>query len=127
MLKNLKSLVVLDLGNNNISGAIPLWIRDNNPMLKILKLRSNRFCGSIPWQLSQLPHLQLLDLAENNFVGSIPRSFVNFSSMRQTFVMQPAVTTDMVLITGNLIVSYNGSMDILWKGREYTLREDMHL
>ena len=123
VLKNLKSLVVLDLSNNKISGVIPPWIGESKPSLRILMLRANMFYGSIPWQeLSLLPRLQLLDLAENNFVGSIPESLVNFSLMGQTFVMQPVVTNIIVLTNYRYYYFYNGSMDIIWKGREYTFK-----
>jgi hypothetical protein len=44
-----KRLVVLDLGSNNISAEIPFWIRERNPSLRILRLRSNLSSGSIPW------------------------------------------------------------------------------
>ncbi|KAI4969127.1 hypothetical protein ZWY2020_000041 [Hordeum vulgare] len=117
VLKNFKYLVVLDLGDNKISDVIPPWIGEISPSLRILSLRSNMFYGSIPSQLTQLPHLQLLDLAENKLVGSIPESFVDFSLMRHTFVMQPSVTIDIPKW-----YFYNGSMAIIWKGREYTFK-----
>uniref|UniRef100_A0A8R7RBB8 Uncharacterized protein n=1 Tax=Triticum urartu TaxID=4572 RepID=A0A8R7RBB8_TRIUA len=121
VLKKFKSLVVLDLGYNKISGVIPPWVGESNPSLRILSLRTNMFYGSIPWQqLSQLPHLQLLDLAGNDFVRSIPGSFVNFSLMRQTFVMQPVVALDMVF--NSMRFSDSGSLDIIWKRWEYTFQ-----
>uniref|UniRef100_A0A453NEJ5 LRR receptor-like serine/threonine-protein kinase n=2 Tax=Aegilops tauschii TaxID=37682 RepID=A0A453NEJ5_AEGTS len=119
-MKNLKRLVILDLGNNEISGAIPPWIGESNPLLRILRLRSNMFYGSVPWQLSQLSHLQLLDLAENKFVGTIPESFAYFRSMRQSDIMQPVLTINIRSTTFGYF--YNGSTDIVWKGREHTFK-----
>lgn len=118
VMKNYKSLVVLDLGNNKLSGIIPLWIGERIPLLRILRLRSNMFYGSIPWQLSQLSHLQLLDLAENSFVDSIPESFANFFLMKQTSTMQPLIAINIQFTT--FIISQNSGINIVWKGREYT-------
>ena len=51
VLKRCTSLMILDLGENKFSGTIPSWIGSSHPWLRILRLRSNMFLGSIPWQL----------------------------------------------------------------------------
>ncbi|CAD6247212.1 unnamed protein product [Miscanthus lutarioriparius] len=51
VLKRCTSLMILDLGENKFSGTIPSWIGSSHPSLRILRLRSNMFLGSIPWQL----------------------------------------------------------------------------
>jgi Leucine rich repeat len=69
------SLVTLDLGENNFSGEIPVWIGSSFPVLKILRLHSNKFNGSIsPW-FTKLNKLQLLDLSNNNLTGPVPHFF----------------------------------------------------
>ncbi|KAG6490781.1 hypothetical protein ZIOFF_052094 [Zingiber officinale] len=70
------------LGSNEFTGGIPSSIGHGLPHLKILILRSNRFHGHIPPQLSNLSSLQILDLSHNSFIGTIPPTFGNFSSIR---------------------------------------------
>ncbi|XP_016717301.2 receptor-like protein EIX1 [Gossypium hirsutum] len=53
-LKNCTSLRFLDVGENALSGNVPKWIGDTFGYLRILRLRGNKFNGSIPWQLCQL-------------------------------------------------------------------------
>ncbi|XBH61800.1 hypothetical protein VPH35_116184 [Triticum aestivum] len=101
VLKNFKSLVILDLGNNKMSSALPQWIGESNPLLRILRLRSNMFHGSIP--------------------SSITENFINFPSMSQASMVQPVTTTYIVL--GPFRFPGDGSIDILWKRREYTFKE----
>jgi hypothetical protein len=117
-LKNFKSLAALDLGNNKFSGIIPSWIQVNNSLLRILRLRSNLFNGSIPWQLSRLSHLHLLDLAENIFTGSIPKSFANFSSMWQPFTIQMERENGIGINTKNMYQN-NDTVHIVTKGNDY--------
>jgi Leucine-rich repeat (LRR) protein len=113
--KNFKNLIVLDIGNNKISGEIPFWIAESNSLLRILRLRSNLFHGSIPWQLSQLSQLELLDLAENNFIGSIPEGFTNLASMIRPSMVRPKIE---VTIPGLGVYSYY--IDIIWKGQQHS-------
>jgi Leucine-rich repeat (LRR) protein len=71
-------LRTLDIGNNRFH--VPLWIGSGAPQLNILSLKSNRFTGEIPSELSQL---QLLDLSNNSLTGLIiPREFGKLSSMK---------------------------------------------
>jgi Leucine-rich repeat (LRR) protein len=113
LLKNLKNIEILDLGNNKFSGMIPPWIHDSNHLLQILRLRSNLFNGNIPRQLSQLSYLHVLDLAENNFTGSIPKTLANLSSVWNQSMMQQE-SIDIWLHT----YAY-GDVDIVWKGQDY--------
>ncbi|XP_020591894.1 DNA damage-repair/toleration protein DRT100-like [Phalaenopsis equestris] len=61
--------------------SIPLWIGEKLLSLKILRLHSNKFRGSIPWELSKLKDLQILDLSKNFLSGPIPKSFKFLNSM----------------------------------------------
>nr|CAD1839348.1 unnamed protein product [Ananas comosus var. bracteatus] len=76
-------LVLLDLGQNKLSGAIPVWL-GKLTNLTILRLMSNMFAGNILAELGQLENLQILDLSWNNLSGNIPQSFGNFSAMAST-------------------------------------------
>ncbi|XP_068646309.1 receptor-like protein 46 [Aristolochia californica] len=80
-MKKMKSLVVLDLAENKLSGVIPTWLGENLSSLRILSLHSNMIYGNIPPQISNNSSLQYLDLSHNNLSGAIPRSLGDFSAM----------------------------------------------
>ncbi|CAN8270814.1 unnamed protein product [Cochlearia groenlandica] len=67
----LKSLSVLDISNNNLSGVIPSWI-DELSSLSALMLSNNSLEGKIPSSLFNISTLYLLDLSANHFYGDIP-------------------------------------------------------
>uniref|UniRef100_A0ACD5ZA02 Uncharacterized protein n=1 Tax=Avena sativa TaxID=4498 RepID=A0ACD5ZA02_AVESA len=119
-LKNLQSLVSLDLGGNKFSGEIPSWIGASFPFLRILRLRSNMFHGSIREEVSLLSHLQLLDLAENNLTGSIPVSLSNFTCIDMFFTSNQL--GEYRNGCNGTVSSHDGQMDIVWKGRDYTFK-----
>ncbi|XP_064963475.1 receptor-like protein EIX2 [Musa acuminata AAA Group] len=76
----IKSLVVLRLSKNNLSGELPnCWKNSSN--LVILDLSSNKLQGGLPDSLSNLQTLQSLHLSYNNFMGQIPLSFRNFTGL----------------------------------------------
>ncbi|GFP98054.1 probable LRR receptor-like serine/threonine-protein kinase at4g36180 [Phtheirospermum japonicum] len=78
-LRSVKIGVVLDVGDNKLSGKLPHW--NYPPELIVLRLRNNEFHGSIPSVYCQLYDLQIMDLAENNLTGNIPRCFGNLEGM----------------------------------------------
>jgi hypothetical protein len=65
-LQNCTGLILLDVGENRLSGSITEWVGDNLSILSALGLRGNMFSGNIPEQLCRLPHLLILDLAHNH-------------------------------------------------------------
>ncbi|KAL6603208.1 hypothetical protein ACP70R_043569 [Stipagrostis hirtigluma subsp. patula] len=62
---------VLNLCNNNLTGAIPQEIGQLKE-LDGLNLSSNSLSGEIPPQISNLTSLQVLDLSNNQLTGEIP-------------------------------------------------------
>ncbi|KAK3041893.1 hypothetical protein RJ639_002175 [Escallonia herrerae] len=76
-------LETLDLGNNNLSGSIPLWDGNGFTNLRIINLRTNSFSGVLPSELLNSSSLQVLDLAENNLSGNIPASMSDLKAMVQ--------------------------------------------
>ncbi|KAL3844598.1 hypothetical protein ACJIZ3_002001 [Penstemon smallii] len=66
-----KSLTLLDVSSNRISGSVPLSI-GNLVSLVVLNLSWNPLQGSIPSSLGQMKALKRLSLAGNNLNGSIP-------------------------------------------------------
>ncbi|WJX37837.1 hypothetical protein P8452_25563 [Trifolium repens] len=71
-------LAILNLGENEFSGTIPINMSQD---LEVLILRSNKFEGNIPTQLFKLPSLFHLDLAHNKLSGSIPNCVYNLTLM----------------------------------------------
>uniref|UniRef100_A0A0A8Z640 Uncharacterized protein n=1 Tax=Arundo donax TaxID=35708 RepID=A0A0A8Z640_ARUDO len=124
----MKMLSVLDLGDNYFSSAIPSWIGARLPLLRILRLRSNMFRGSIPLQLLQLSHLQLLDLASNNLEGPIPCGLANLTSMIQPqteFNMRSRVHHQILHLEADF--SYAGQVDVNWKMQTYEFQGSIAL
>ncbi|VVA25190.1 PREDICTED: probable [Prunus dulcis] len=78
---NLSSLMVLDMGYNQLSGSIPTSVgRLGN--LQGLDLNDNKLQGYIPYQLCQLDNLAQLMLNGNQFSGSIPSCLGNIAALR---------------------------------------------
>lgn len=68
---SITSLTRLDLGNNEMTGAIPVTLSAISGLHE-LNLGTNRFSGTIPEQLSALTDLISLYLDRNELVGSVP-------------------------------------------------------
>ncbi|KAL5544246.1 hypothetical protein UlMin_008030 [Ulmus minor] len=66
-----KSLVVLSLQRNNISGLIPEEIEKCRSLTHMYLTRNN-FSGSLPMSFSRLSNLKKLFLANNKFRGELP-------------------------------------------------------
>ncbi|RHN50275.1 putative non-specific serine/threonine protein kinase [Medicago truncatula] len=69
------NLKLIDVGDNNLQGPLPMWIGHHLHQLIILRLRANKFQGSIPSSMCKLSLLQILDLSQNNITGGIPECF----------------------------------------------------
>nr|CAD1839347.1 unnamed protein product [Ananas comosus var. bracteatus] len=117
-------LVLLDLGQNKLSGKIPAWL-GTLTNLTMLRLTSNVFVGNIPAELGQLKNLQILDLSWNNLTGNIPHSFGNFQGMASNklpkYIDQAVATMEIGFITpssfGGLVnyeVTQNGTNQKLY-------------
>ncbi|KAB2597668.1 LRR receptor-like serine/threonine-protein kinase ERECTA [Pyrus ussuriensis x Pyrus communis] len=82
-LKNCRSLMVLDLADNQLSGSIPKWLWASFRNLVILMLSSNHFNGSLPSQLCDLIYIQILDVSVNNISGGIPNCLKKLTTLAQ--------------------------------------------
>ncbi|KAL1165126.1 hypothetical protein V6Z11_A06G111000 [Gossypium hirsutum] len=78
--RSCKSLVVVELQKNTISGSIPNSI-SNCQSLEIINLARNHLSDHIPKELASLPSLGVVDLSHNDFSGSIPAEFAKSSSL----------------------------------------------
>ncbi|MQM21986.1 hypothetical protein Taro_055033 [Colocasia esculenta] len=112
-LRNCSGMSILDLGENKISGNIPIWLPESMPYLKVLRLRSNNFKGDIPLNLSSLAYLQVIDLANNGLVGNIPHGFGNFSAMK--FIHN--INETIYWKNGSSASYYKEVIDVVMKGQ----------
>ncbi|GLT39427.1 hypothetical protein SLA2020_136190 [Shorea laevis] len=74
---NLTSLQILDLSHNKLNGMIPQCIGNISKSLVILNLQENNFKGPIPSTWLARNDLKLIKLGQNNLKGKIPRSLAN--------------------------------------------------
>ncbi|XP_075510268.1 receptor-like protein 7 isoform X1 [Primulina tabacum] len=74
-------LQVLDLSDNLLSGSIPPCLLRNNKSLGVLNLGRNYISGDIPNSFSVSCGLKTLDLSKNNLEGKIPASLANCTSL----------------------------------------------
>lgn len=83
--KNLCSLEILDLTDNEINGDITLFM-DRLPqcawdVLQELHLHSNNFTGTFPNWIGRCTSMTVLDVSNNNLAGIIPPELSNCTSL----------------------------------------------
>ncbi|KAK1367269.1 putative LRR receptor-like serine/threonine-protein kinase [Heracleum sosnowskyi] len=69
-----------------LNGSSTLEFTKGMKSLTVLILRNNNISGSIPSDISELLSLNQLDLSFNNFSGRIPNSLFNMSSLQFLFL-----------------------------------------
>ncbi|CAN4092536.1 unnamed protein product [Withania somnifera] len=74
---NLKTLIVLDLGNNNLNGTIPQCLGEITQHVLVLDLSNNRLSGTINTTFSIGNQLSVIKLHGNKLEGEVPRSLIN--------------------------------------------------
>ncbi|CAI9268301.1 unnamed protein product [Lactuca saligna] len=77
----LKSLQLLDLSFNNMSGTLPSCLGILSNSLIALDLRQNNFQGKMLNAFLPGSQLKELDLSENRFSGQLPRSLMNCTNL----------------------------------------------
>lgn len=75
-----RSVSVIELGDNALSGSIPESISSCQELERI-DLSGNALTGQIPQGIASLPALSALDLSRNNLTGPIPSKFGDSSSL----------------------------------------------
>ena len=78
---NFKSLKVLDLSNNSLSGTIPQCFIAMSETLKVLNLRRNNLSGKISDTFPGNCGLQTLNLNRNLLEGMVPKTLANCTNM----------------------------------------------
>ncbi|MCY3764411.1 MAG: M66 family metalloprotease [Gemmatimonadetes bacterium] len=81
-LRQLSKLRILDLHRNRISGSIPPELGDLG-RLKELDFWGNQLSGNIPSQLGQLSELTVLQLSRNRLSGSVPPELGDLSRLQR--------------------------------------------
>lgn len=81
MICNMSLIRVLDLANNNFSGAIPQCLTNLSRTLTVLNLHNNYFHGSIPHWNKSTCSLRMIDFSSNQLEGPLPRSLVNCTEL----------------------------------------------
>ncbi|KAE9619950.1 putative non-specific serine/threonine protein kinase [Lupinus albus] len=119
------NLKLIDFGDNNIEGTIPTWVGKNLHQMIVLRLRSNKFQGSIPESLCNLSHVQVLDLSNNNITGNIPQCLDHISALSNTTFSREPISYETHGYTGlgkyNFFGPFSDKAILAWKGenREY--------
>ncbi|XP_027184869.1 probable LRR receptor-like serine/threonine-protein kinase At3g47570 isoform X2 [Coffea eugenioides] len=79
---NLRSLILLDLSNNDLTGSLPATIKDFQK-LQYMGLSMNKLISRVPLHfLCALHNLDTMNLGQNQFMASIPKCFANLTSLR---------------------------------------------
>ncbi|KAI3769481.1 hypothetical protein L6452_00584 [Arctium lappa] len=76
-----KSLQLLDLSSNNISGNLPLCFGNLSNSMLVLDLKRNNFQGPMMNTFTQGSPLKRIDLSENQFVGQVSKSLTNCTNL----------------------------------------------
>jgi EIX receptor 1/2 len=120
-------LKIINVGDKNLQGPLPMWIGHHLHKLIILRMRANKFQGIIPTSMCNLSFLQVLDLSINNITGEIPQCFSHNIALSN--LMFPRKSFDY----SSFVISFEGEqyeigsfkdnaiLILAWKGsyREY--------
>ncbi|KAL4602199.1 hypothetical protein ACB092_10G036200 [Castanea dentata] len=74
---NLRSIELLDLSHNNLSGMLPQCFSKLSEFLLILDLHHNNLHGTLPATYKEGCGLKLMDVSYNQLEGRVPRSLSN--------------------------------------------------
>ncbi|KAJ8452755.1 hypothetical protein Cgig2_005091 [Carnegiea gigantea] len=137
-LKYCRSIVLLDLWFNSLSGCISPELENNFPSsLLVLSLQGNNFLGSIPLSLCQLSSLQILGLSFNNLSGAIPKGINCLLGMTETpdgnRTSQGSLSIDYDYTYGGIFYSVEyintktDAASLVWKGTEISHMKKLRL
>ncbi|GKV45923.1 hypothetical protein SLEP1_g52949 [Rubroshorea leprosula] len=86
MINTSTSLTYLDLWSNNLTSSTFHWLFKFSKSLVYLDLSDNQFQGLIPENLGHMTYLETLNLRYNQFEGGIPKSFGNLCKLRSLYL-----------------------------------------
>uniref|UniRef100_A0A5B7BMI1 non-specific serine/threonine protein kinase n=1 Tax=Davidia involucrata TaxID=16924 RepID=A0A5B7BMI1_DAVIN len=105
---NMKNLVKLHLGVNNLSSTTELNLQVMNSLsncthLEYLMLNSNRLAGEFPSSVANLStHLKEFCVDDNSLTGSFPQGFEKFQNLIALSMYQNSFTGEIPSSIGNL-------------------------
>ena len=105
-MRNLKSLVDINLQYNNIQ-SIPPLVRDDFPKLESLNLSYNQLTPASIRHLYCLPRLKLLDLQGNNLV-TLPDDIKDLRHLEELNLSSNMLTTSSTLINPSVLMKVLG-------------------
>jgi len=85
-LSALRSLRVIELHYNHLSGSVPEFLASAFPNLTVLELSRNKFEGQFPPIILQHKMLQTVDISENLGISGVLPNFTEDSSLENLFV-----------------------------------------
>ncbi|XP_030458832.2 receptor kinase-like protein Xa21 [Syzygium oleosum] len=81
-----RSLTMVDLNHNDLSGSLPSDLCSRWPNIQWLSLSENKFSGQLPETLTQCKELLMLSLSYNRFQGSIPRDMDSLQKLQELYL-----------------------------------------
>ncbi|KAL5578640.1 hypothetical protein UlMin_011082 [Ulmus minor] len=82
----MKSLLQLDLSNNNLSGEVPLQVFFLPSLSILLNFSHNFLIGRLPDEVGKLKNVNTLDFSSNNLSGEIPGTIEDCSSLEYLYL-----------------------------------------
>ncbi|KAL6874015.1 hypothetical protein ACP4OV_014097 [Aristida adscensionis] len=101
-LTNCSALVEINLGGNDLGGAMPGAVARLSPRLQRLNLGGNRISGEIPPGIGSLVGLQSLNLECNLLAGAIPDSIGNLKNLQGLWLQENKLSGPLPSSIGNL-------------------------
>lgn len=77
----LKRLFVLDLGENAMSGTIPIESLSRLRELRHVRLANNKLTGALDSSVAELAHLETFDVSDNALGGDLPLEFFSLRNI----------------------------------------------
>jgi Leucine-rich repeat (LRR) protein len=81
-----KSLKVLDLHANILTGSIPSVDVEINDTFEFLALYENDLSDRVPSSISSLISLRHMDLSKNSLIGNLPASIATMKNLKYLFI-----------------------------------------
>jgi Leucine-rich repeat (LRR) protein len=101
-LANCSQLVLLCLDKNILKGELPVSIGNLPRSLQVLLLTQNQISGAIPPEIEHLTDLTLLHMENNLFAGNLPDSIGNLSNLFVLSLSQNKLSGQVPLSIGDL-------------------------
>ncbi|GLU19495.1 hypothetical protein SLE2022_357440 [Rubroshorea leprosula] len=117
MINTSTSLTYLNLWFNNLTSSTFHWLFKFSKSLVYLDLSDNQFQGLIPENLGHMTYLETLNLQHNQFEGGIPKSFGNLCKLRYLYLYYNNLDGMLPEVIGNLSGCLRLSLEELELGK----------